>query len=224
MHRIYEVTRVCFNHALLLQQPEGVADVAALHRSAVDQVESMEATARKAGFSAENARLIKYALVAFIDEVAQTTPGPVADFWADHLLQRDYFNEVRAGENFFVHLEKLLGARRDDEVAEDAEGGGLEGDDRGGAQGGGGRVEAGGGGVGVRGGAARSDAHVGRRVDRDARLGLACRQPKYDDHNCKGCEPVHHRCFSCRPSLMGCHQTFDIERLIGLKTARGSHS
>lgn len=119
MHRIYEVTRVCFDHALLLQQPEAVSDVAALHRSAVDQVEAMEAAARKAGFSAENARLIKYALVAFIDEVAQATPGVVADFWVDHLLQRDYFNEVRAGENFFVHLERLLGARRDDEDALD---------------------------------------------------------------------------------------------------------
>jgi type VI secretion system protein ImpK len=119
MHRIYEVTRVCFDHALLLQQPEGVADVAALHRSAVDQVEATEAAARKAGFSAEHARLIKYALVAFIDEVAQATPGPVADFWVDHLLQRDYFNEVRAGENFFVHLERLLAARRDDEDALD---------------------------------------------------------------------------------------------------------
>lgn len=119
MHRIYEVTRVCFDHALLLQQPDGVADVSALHRSAVDQVEAMEAAARKAGFGAENARLIKYALVAFIDEVAQTSPGPVADFWVDHLLQRDYFNEVRAGENFFVHLERLLAARRDDDDALD---------------------------------------------------------------------------------------------------------
>lgn len=119
MHRIYEVTRVCFDHALLLQQPEGVTDVAALHRSAVDQVEAMEAAARKAGFSGENARLIKYALVAFIDEVAQATPGLVADFWVDHLLQRDYFNEVRAGENFFNHLERLLAARRDDEDALD---------------------------------------------------------------------------------------------------------
>ncbi|HEY8380198.1 MAG TPA: DotU family type IV/VI secretion system protein [Nannocystis sp.] len=119
MHRIYEVTRVCFDHALLLQQPEGVSDVAALHRSAVDQVEAMEAAARKAGFSAEHARLIKYALVAFIDEVAQARPGRVADFWVDHLLQRDYFNEVRAGENFFVNLERLLTARRDDEDALD---------------------------------------------------------------------------------------------------------
>lgn len=119
MHRIYEVTRVCFDHALLLQQPEGVADVVTLHRSAIDNVDAMEAAARKAGFGAENARLIKYALVAFIDEVAQARPGHVADYWVDHLLQRDYFNEVRAGENFFVHLEKLLGARRDDEDALD---------------------------------------------------------------------------------------------------------
>lgn len=119
MHRIYEVTRICFDHALLLTQPEGVADVAALHRSAIDNVDAMEVAARKAGFNSENARLIKYALVAFIDEVAQARPGHVADYWVDHLLQRDYFNEVRAGENFFVHLEKLLGARRDDEDALD---------------------------------------------------------------------------------------------------------
>lgn len=119
MHRVYEVTRVCFDHALLLTQPEGVQDVASLHRSAIDQVDAMEAAARKAGWNAEHARLIKYALVAFIDEVAQAQPGHVADYWVDHLLQRDYFNEVRAGENFFVHLEKLLGARRDEEDALD---------------------------------------------------------------------------------------------------------
>jgi type IV/VI secretion system ImpK/VasF family protein len=119
MHRIYEVTRACFDYALLLMQPDAVGDVAALHRSAIETVDAMESAARKAGFSVENSRLIKYALVAFIDEVAQAQPGHVADFWVDHLLQRDYFNEVRAGENFFVNLEKLLGVRRDDDDALD---------------------------------------------------------------------------------------------------------
>lgn len=119
MHRVYEVTRVCFDHALLLQQPAGVYDPAAVHRSAIDCVEEVEPRARKAGFNAEHARLIKYALVAFIDEVAQSQPGPLADYWVDHLLQRDYFNEVRAGENFFVNLDRLLEARRGDEDALD---------------------------------------------------------------------------------------------------------
>lgn len=119
MHRVSEVTRACFDHALLLTQPEGVRDVARLHRSAIDHVDAMEAAARKAGWSAEHARLIKYALVAFIDEVAQARPGPVADYWVDHLLQRDYFNEVRAGENFFVNLEKLLATRPGDNDALD---------------------------------------------------------------------------------------------------------
>ena len=105
MNRVHELTKSCLDHVLLLLQPRAVTDVAKLHRSAADCVESLEARARKAGFSAEHARLIKYALVAILDEFAQAEPGPVAEYWEHHLLQRDYFNEVRAGEGFFGHLE-----------------------------------------------------------------------------------------------------------------------
>lgn len=114
MHRVHDLTKRCFDHVFLLLQPQGITDVARLHRSAADTVEAIEPRARKAGFSAEHARLIKYAMVALLDEVAQGQPGPLADYWEQHLLQRDYFNEVRAGEGFFVQLEKLLDAKRDD--------------------------------------------------------------------------------------------------------------
>jgi type IV/VI secretion system ImpK/VasF family protein len=119
MHRVHELTKRCFDHVFLLLQPQAVGDVARLHRSAADTVEAIEPRARKAGFSAEHARQIKYGLVALLDEVAQSQTGPIADYWENHLLQRDYFNEVRAGEGFFVQLEKLLEAKRDDAGALD---------------------------------------------------------------------------------------------------------
>ncbi len=114
MHRVHDLTKKCLDHVFLLFQPQAIVDVPRFHRSAADCVEAIEPRARKAGFSAEQARQIKYAMVAFLDEVAQARPGPVADYWEQHLLQRDYFNEVRAGENFFVQIERLLEARRDD--------------------------------------------------------------------------------------------------------------
>lgn len=119
MHRVHELTKKCFDHVFLLLQPQAVEDVAKLHRSAADCVEALEPRARKAGSSAEHARLIKYAMVALLDEVAQGQTGRIADYWEQHLLQRDYFNEVRAGEGFFVQLEKLLEAKRDDAGALD---------------------------------------------------------------------------------------------------------
>jgi len=119
MHRIHELTKRCLDHVFLLQQPQAIADVARLHRSAADSVEALEPRARKAGFSAEHARAIKYALVALLDEVAQGQTGKISEYWENHLLQRDYFNEVRAGEGFFAQLEKLLEAKRDDQAALD---------------------------------------------------------------------------------------------------------
>ena len=119
MHRIHELTKRVFDHVFLLLQPQAIADVARLHRSAADAIEAIEPRARKAGFSAEHARLIKYGLVALLDEVAQANSGPVAEYWEQHLLQREYFNEVRAGEGFFTQLERLLDAKRDDADALD---------------------------------------------------------------------------------------------------------
>ena len=114
MHRVHELTKTALDHVFLLLQPQAVGDVARLHRSAADCVEALEPRARKAGFSAEHARLIKYAMVALLDEIGQAQTGRVAEYWEAHLLQRDYFNEVRAGEGFFVQLERLLEAKRDD--------------------------------------------------------------------------------------------------------------
>lgn len=119
MHRVHDLTKACFDHVFLLLQPGAIDDVAKFHRSAADRVEALETQARKAGFTAEHARMIKYAMVALLDEVAQAQSGHVSEYWEHHLLQRDYFQEVRAGEGFFTYLEALLDARRDDGNAGD---------------------------------------------------------------------------------------------------------
>lgn len=119
MHRVHELTKRCLDHVFVLLAPRSVGDVTRLHRSAADCVEAVEPRARKAGFSAEHARMIKYAMVALLDEVAQGQTGKISEYWENHLLQRDYFNEVRAGEGFFAQLDRLLEAKRDDTAALD---------------------------------------------------------------------------------------------------------
>jgi type VI secretion system protein ImpK len=119
MHRVHDLTKACFDHVFLLLQPDAIDDVARLHRSAADCVEALETQSRKAGFTAEQARQIKYAMVALLDEIGQAQSGRVSEYWEHHLLQRDYFHEVRAGEGFFTYLETLLDARRDDQAALD---------------------------------------------------------------------------------------------------------
>jgi type VI secretion system protein ImpK len=49
---------------------------------------------------------VYYALVAYIDEVLQSEPGPLKEFWQAHLLQLLHFGETRAGEGFFHRLER----------------------------------------------------------------------------------------------------------------------
>jgi type VI secretion system protein ImpK len=50
---------------------------------------------------------VRYALVAFIDEMMQLESGPTKEFWQSRLLQLEYFGETRAGEGFFERLEEL---------------------------------------------------------------------------------------------------------------------
>ncbi|MDB4990788.1 MAG: transrane protein [Myxococcaceae bacterium] len=50
---------------------------------------------------------IRYALVAAVDELMQTEPGPIKEFWRSHLLQLELFGETLAGEGFFERLESL---------------------------------------------------------------------------------------------------------------------
>jgi type VI secretion system protein ImpK len=64
------------------------------------------------GLSPEDLQNIKYALVAFVDELMQADPGPLRDFWVSHLLQLEYFSETRAGEGFFERLERLRSEKR----------------------------------------------------------------------------------------------------------------
>jgi len=64
------------------------------------------------GLPPEDVQDIRYALVAFVDELMQADPGPLREFWVSHLLQLEFFSETRAGEGFFERLDKLKSARK----------------------------------------------------------------------------------------------------------------
>lgn len=55
----------------------------------------------------EDIRDLRYALVAFADELMQLESGRFRDFWRSHLLQVEHFDEALAGEGFFKRLVQL---------------------------------------------------------------------------------------------------------------------
>jgi type VI secretion system protein ImpK len=73
-------------------------------------VETLREKARDEGMSQRDADDAAYAVVALIDEVAQSKPEPLRGYWMSRPLQLHYFNENVAGEGFFNKLTEL---RRD---------------------------------------------------------------------------------------------------------------
>ncbi|MET0344305.1 MAG: DotU/TssL family secretion system protein [Polyangiales bacterium] len=110
MDRVNWVVHECFHAAVRLRAlPPGDTPMpASLHASARRRVEGLLARAAEAGYGSEDARLMAYAVVALIDEVAMAHDGPLRALWAIEPLQRVYFDESIAGERFFEHLARVL--------------------------------------------------------------------------------------------------------------------
>lgn len=70
----------------------------------VSLIDQFETNARQQGFSEDDIRLAKYALVAYTDELALSVSWQGGRSWMSKTLQWKYFNEHLAGEGFFKHL------------------------------------------------------------------------------------------------------------------------
>ncbi|HCJ6373891.1 DotU family type IV/VI secretion system protein [Citrobacter sp. RHBSTW-00671] len=78
-----------------------------LSMALMNMLEDAERKAYECQFAPEEVKEAKFAIVAWIDEVAMTTLWAGADTWRRFPLQRHYFSTTFAGELFYQRLEQL---------------------------------------------------------------------------------------------------------------------
>lgn len=111
MDNVNKITAECFHALAQLREIDGpTASPEIIYNRLAGYVEALRERARDEGMSQRDADDVCYAVVALIDEVAQSKPEPLRGYWMSRPLQLRYFNENLAGEGFFNKLTEL---RRD---------------------------------------------------------------------------------------------------------------
>lgn len=111
MDRINDVTKDVLQGVIQIRQLDTTSrpQPEVMHQRMKAFAERAMRKATDAGYSAQDAQDIGYALVALTDEVAVGKAGEVRDFWLPRTLQLSFFNENQAGEGFFQRLQGLIG-------------------------------------------------------------------------------------------------------------------
>jgi type VI secretion system protein ImpK len=109
MDRITWLTKDCFHAVshLRLVADSPASPPAQVYARMRGYVDAMMSAARDAGMPQEDVTALAYAICALADEVVLTRAGALRDHWVHAPLQLVYFNDNRAGEAFFEHLERL---------------------------------------------------------------------------------------------------------------------
>jgi type VI secretion system protein ImpK len=79
---------------------------AALMEQVAQTIQDFEQEVRALGFSAEQARVAKYALCATTDDIVQNVPVEDRRIWTQYSMLSRFFGEGRGGIRFFEHLER----------------------------------------------------------------------------------------------------------------------
>ncbi len=98
----------------LLAKPDAADDCASLQQRLSGMLAAFERSAQDAGIALEHASQAKYALVALIDERIMLSELAAKDEWLSAPLQLALYDEVTAGEEFYVRLEAHRAARLTD--------------------------------------------------------------------------------------------------------------
>lgn len=117
-HRLAEIADDVFDALIQVRRLEEgeLPAPEVLHQKLSRLLESVPDRASDAGLAREDGEDIQYALVAFADEVAIHAPHFVRDYWQEHLLQMELFEENLAGDGFFERLEDVRKRRGRPEV------------------------------------------------------------------------------------------------------------
>jgi type VI secretion system protein ImpK len=89
----------------LSQERRPPAEVA--HKEVRQFLEETMRNSAELGLSAEDQQDLRFALVAFADEMMQLAPGRFQEFWTSHLLQELFFDQSLAGETFYDRLSQV---------------------------------------------------------------------------------------------------------------------
>ena len=95
-----------------------IPDAATFRYQFREALKQADAEARKRGYTAEDIQLAIFAVVAFLDESIFNLRSPVFADWPRQPLQEEFFGHHIAGEVFFQHLQKLLGANENHTTAD----------------------------------------------------------------------------------------------------------
>jgi type VI secretion system protein ImpK len=83
-----------------------------------EALKAADQDARNRGYTAEQIRLAIFAVVAFLDESILNLQQPVFAQWPRKPLQEELFGIHVAGEIFFSNIQRLLGERDSNELAD----------------------------------------------------------------------------------------------------------
>lgn len=96
-----------FYMIFLLKNRHSPVDASSLRENLRDYLAEFERNSVQLDASAEDVHLAKYAFCALVDETILTSGLKVREDWERQPLQLQFFGDQLAGENFFVHLERL---------------------------------------------------------------------------------------------------------------------
>lgn len=83
------------------------ADVGALRRQAVEEIDRFQQDAQKTGVEAGDIIASRYVLCAMLDETVLMTPWGSRSEWSANSLLNQYHNETWGGEKVFVILDRI---------------------------------------------------------------------------------------------------------------------
>ncbi len=81
-------------------------------------LKNAEQTSLARGYNAQDTRLASFAVVALLDETVLNSRNPVFADWARKPLQEELFGGHVAGEIFFQSLDRLLGGKDSNDLAD----------------------------------------------------------------------------------------------------------
>jgi type VI secretion system protein ImpK len=85
-----------------------VGSAGAFRRRMKDVLAEIDREALERRYTAAHTAESSFAFVSFLDEVILNSHDPCRDDWAKRPLQEDLYGSSTAGEQFFLHLDKLL--------------------------------------------------------------------------------------------------------------------
>ena len=105
--RLADTFAPCFSLILQLRASDALGPADTLRERIKNLLARVEREARAEAVPADDVRLAKFAVVAFIDEAVMAAEWSGRELWLARPLQLELFDRTDAGVHFFVELENL---------------------------------------------------------------------------------------------------------------------